>query len=134
MLGLALFAEYVPGICRWDNLYIRKTQRPVIVSTAIETASLLFIGGEYLLQFRAAKLASRLHCAIELFRCRIEEVGFTMCSHPHLQLAVSINTVLCSTGGLAVIAQEQRYQIDGFRSGLAVVLFMSVREASSLRF
>ena len=134
MFGLALFAEYVPSICRWDNLYIRKTQRPVVISTAIETAPFLFIGGKCLLQLLAPKLARRPHCAIELFRRCIAEVGFTMCGHPRLQLAISINTMLCSTGGLVVIAQEQCYEIDGFRSGLAVVLFVSMREASSLCF
>ena len=72
--------------------------------------------------------------SLELFRHCIAEVSFTMCGHPRLQCAILINTVVCGTGGLVVIAQEQCYEIDGFRSGLAVVLFMSVREASSLRF
>ena len=57
-----------------------------------------------------------------------------MRGHPGMQLVVPIITVLCSTRGLAVIAQEQCYEIDRLRPGLAVVLFMSVREASSLRF
>ena len=104
MFGLPLFAEYVPSICRWDNFHIRKTQRPVVVSTAIETTPFFFIGCEYLLQLLAPKLARRLYCAIELFRCCIAEMGLTMCSHPPLQLLISINTVLCSTARLVVIA------------------------------
>ena len=56
-----------------------------------------------------------------------------MCGHPRLQLVVPITTVLCSTRGLVVIAQEQCYEIDRLRPGFAMVLFMSVREAPSLR-
>ena len=134
MLGPMLFAEYVPSICRRHNLHIRKTQRPVVVSTTIKTTPLFVIGCEYLLQLMAAELPCRLHCTVELFRRCVAEVGFTMCGHPHLQLAISINAVLCSTRGLVVIAQEQCYEIDCLRSGLTVVLFVSVREASALRF
>ena len=50
-----------------------------------------------------------------------------------MQLVISINIVLCSTRGLVIIAEEQRYEINGLRPGLAVVLFMPMREASSLR-
>ena len=42
-------------------------------------------------------------------------------------------TVLCSTGALAVLTHEQHYEIDGFDARLAVVLFVPVRETSSLR-
>ena len=49
MFSHLLFAECMPCICRRDDLHIRKTQRPVIVGTAIETASLLFICGKYFL-------------------------------------------------------------------------------------
>ena len=107
MFGVTLFAEYVPSICRQDNLYIRKTQCPVVVSTAIETASFLLLSGEYLLQVLTAKLTRRFHYTIELFRCCIAKVSFTMCDHPRLQLVVPIITVLCSTRDLVVIAQEQ---------------------------
>ena len=118
MLGLALFAEYVPGICRWDNLYIWKTQRPVLVRTAIETVPLLLIGSEYLLQFRAANLASRFHCAIELFRCCIEEIWASRCVAIHISSLPSRSTP-CSAAPEAWLSSPRNDELGSLSSGLA---------------
>ena len=79
MLGTCLACgKHMPCICNRDNLYIRKTQRIVVVSTAVEATSFLLIGGKNFLQVRAPELARRLYCAIELVCCCIAEMGFTM--------------------------------------------------------
>ena len=57
-----------------------------------------------------------------------------MFGHPRMQLFVPIITVLCSTGALVVLAQEQCYEIDRLHPRLAVVLFVPVCEASALGF
>ena len=48
----------MPGIRRRSHLHIWKTERPVVVGLAIETAPLLLICGKHLLEVRAAELAS----------------------------------------------------------------------------
>ena len=110
----------------------RRRQRSVFLLAPIQPASFFLLLCAYFSHLWAAELLRQLYGTVVLLRAGIFEAYFSVPIHPCRECLFLFMSVLCSNGVAAT--KELLYKIDGFGSGLAVVLLVPVAETPARCF